>query len=181
MDIQVDRPARLTLRRRFAVRRSVALRTAALLVVAAAIAIGNFLVAPMRVASTSMEPTLRPGDHVLVDKRAYRHELPQRGDLVVFDGSDSLVLKRVVAVAGDTVGIEDGVLIVNGRAVQESAVNQRSVDGMYYGPAQVPDDTVFLLGDNRRHSIDSRTFGPVPVEKVTGQVVFRWWPRPGSP
>jgi signal peptidase I len=128
-----------------------------------------------------MEPTLRSGDHVLVDKRAYRHELPKRGDLVVFDGTDSRILKRVVAVAGDTVGIEDGVLTVNGHPVPEPAVDQRSVDGMYYGPAQVPDGTVFLLGDNRWNSIDSRAFGPVPVEKVTGRVVFRWWPQPGSP
>jgi signal peptidase I len=156
------------------VRRRVALRTAALLVVAMAIAVCTFLVVPMRVASTSMEPTLRPGDHVLVDKRAYRHGLPGRGDLVVFDGTRSLVVKRVVAVAGDSVGIEDGVLVVNGRPVPEPAVDRRSVDGMYYGPVRVPDGTVFLLGDNRRHSVDSRTFGPVPVEKVTGRVIFRW-------
>ncbi|MFJ9587202.1 signal peptidase I [Streptomyces acidicola] len=173
MDTQADRAAGLTPRRRCAVRRSLVLLVAVVVLV-----VGDFLVAPVRVASTSMEPTLRPGDHLLVLKGAYRHELPKRGDLVVFDWDGSPTLKRVAAVAGDTVGIEDGVLTVNGRPVREPAVEMRLVDGMYYGPAPVPDGTVFLLGDNRRNSLDSRRFGPVPVEKMAGRVVLRWWPRP---
>ncbi|MFB7338377.1 signal peptidase I, partial [Streptomyces adustus] len=155
---------------------------AALLVVPAALLVaGTFLVEPVRVESTSMEPTLLAGDHLLVDDRAYRDAPPGRGDLVVFDGSDGTLVKRVVAVAGDTVAIEDGVLEVDGRAVEEPAVDPRTVDGMYFGPARVPDGTVFVLGDNRRHSVDSRQFGPVPVTKVTGRVILRWWPRPGRP
>ncbi|MFI0959983.1 signal peptidase I [Streptomyces sp. NPDC021080] len=148
---------------------------------AVAFVAGTFLVEPVRVESTSMEPTLSAGDHLLVDDRAYRGAPPRRGDLVVFDESGATLVKRVVAVAGDTVAIEDGVLEVDGRAVEEPAVDPKTVDGMYYGPARVPDGTVFVLGDNRRHSVDSRQFGPVPVTKVTGRVILRWWPRPGRP
>ncbi|MEU4090563.1 signal peptidase I, partial [Streptomyces aureus] len=142
---------------------------------------GTFWVEPVRVESTSMEPTLRAGDHLLVDDRAYDHAPPRRGDLVVFDGSGTPLVKRVVAVGGDTVAIEDGVLEVDGRLVREPTVDPATVDGMYYGPSRVPDGTVFVLGDNRRHSVDSRQFGPVPVTKVTGRVVLRWWPRSGRP
>ncbi|MFF3446557.1 signal peptidase I [Streptomyces sp. NPDC002667] len=167
--------------RRCGGRRPVALRTALLAAAAVAAVVAAFLVEPVRVESTSMEPTLLSGDHLLVDDRAYRDAPPRRGDLVVFDGSGATLVKRVVAVAGDTVAIEDGVLEVNGRAVEEPAVDPRTVDGMYFGPARVPAGTVFVLGDNRRHSVDSRQFGPVPVARVTGRVILRWWPRPGRP
>ncbi|MFJ2442712.1 signal peptidase I [Streptomyces sp. NPDC087658] len=146
-----------------------------------ALAAVGLLVAPVRVASTSMEPTLSPGDRLLVHTYGYGQGAPDRGDLVVFDRDGALLLKRVAAVAGETVGIEDGVLTVDGRPVREPAVDRRLVDGMYFGPVTVPDGTVFLLGDNRRGSVDSREFGPVPVERLTGRVLLRWWPRPGPP
>ncbi|MGV9255371.1 signal peptidase I [Streptomyces sp. NPDC003697] len=142
---------------------------------------GSLLVEPVRVESTSMEPTLQVGDHLLVDERAYWRAAPRRGDLVVFDQSGSRLVKRVAAVAGDTVGIEDGVLTVDGRPVTEPSIDRRALDGLYYGPAHVPDGTVFVLGDNRRHSVDSRQFGPVPVGQVRGRVLLRWWPHPGVP
>jgi len=166
---------------RRAPRRTVAARAALLVVPAVVFGVGTFLVEPVRVESASMEPTLRAGDHLLVDDRAYRDAPPRRGDLVVFEESGATLVKRVVAVAGDTVAIEDGVLEVNGSAVEEPAVDPKTVDGMYYGPARVPAGTVFVLGDNRRHSVDSRQFGPVPVARVTGRVILRWWPRPGRP
>ncbi|MFH9978981.1 signal peptidase I [Streptomyces sp. NPDC017179] len=156
-------------------------RAVACLVVAACFAAGSLLLVPVRVESTSMEPTLRAGDHLLVDERAYWRAAPRRGDLVVFDHGGSRLVKRVVAVAGDTVGIEDGVLVVDGRPVTETAIDRRALDGLYYGPAHVPHGTVFVLGDNRRHSVDSRQFGPVPVGEVRGRVLLRWWPRPGAP
>ena len=82
---------------------------------------------PFLVPSGSMEPTLHAGDHVLVDKLAYRSGLPARGDLIVFHRprTGEIMLKRVVAVAGDQVGIEDGVLHVNGRAKPEPFVDHR--------------------------------------------------------
>jgi len=106
---------------------------------------------PFSVPTESMAPTLLAGDHVLVDKLAYRFSAPRRDDLVVFHSpSDGeILLKRVVALGGDRVGIEDGVLLVNGRARREPYVDLERFDTAYFGPVRVPAGSVFLLGDRR--------------------------------
>jgi signal peptidase I len=130
------------------------------------------------VRSGSMEPTYRPGDHVLVNKLAYRFGAPRRGDLVVFrrPRSDEVMLKRVVGVAGDRVAIRDGVLNVDGRNQREQYVDYSSVDSVYFGPVVVPRGAVFVMGDQRGNSLDSRTFGPVPDDRILGRVAVRIWP-----
>jgi signal peptidase I len=133
-----------------------------------------FVAEPMRIPTDSMRPTLEPGDHVLLDKLS----LPRRGDLTVFTRSGHLLVKRVVGLGGDEIGIEDGELVVNGYAVKEPYVNHRLLDGVYFGPVTVPAGDVFVMGDNRTNSTDSRSFGPVPRSDVLGRVVFRLWPRP---
>jgi signal peptidase I len=122
---------------------------------------------------------------VLVDKSAYRHSGPARRDLVVFNAPPGAaeagrLLKRVVAVAGDEVAIEDGALVVNRAVVVEPAIDTSRIDGVYSGPVTVPPGTVFVLGDNRADSIDSRNFGPVSTPRVLGRVALRLWPRPGA-
>ena len=139
--------------------------------------IGTFVAEPVAGPTGSMSPTLRAGDHVVVDKLAYRFGEPRRRDLVVFrSASGELLLKRVVGVGGDRVGVEDGVLHVNGRAVREPFVNRRLVDSVYFGPVRVPHGAVFVMGDRRSNSVDSRTFGPVPRSRVVGRVDVRVWP-----
>ena len=96
--------------------------------------------------------------------------------MVANSPSGGLVVKRVAAVGGDTVGIEDGVLVVNGEAEREGYVDYGSVDGFYFGPVDVPPGEVFLLGDNRANSEDSRDFGPVREDEVVGRVLVRVWP-----
>lgn len=136
------------------------------------------LAEPMRVGSASMAPTLQPGDQVVVDKITPRLLTPQRMDVVAASAPHSrlTLVKRVVGVGGDTVSIEDGLLHVNGKLVAEKYVDHDLMDGVYFGPIVVPRGTVFLLGDNRSTSIDSRAFGPVPEASVRGQVRVRWWP-----
>jgi signal peptidase I len=133
----------------------------------------------VRIPSDSMAPTLEPGDHVVLD---HRGRAVSRGDLVVVpDPQDgTLIVKRVVAVGGDMVGISDGVLEVDGRAVDEPYADRSLENGVYYGPYPVPDGRLFLLGDHRAVSVDSRAFGPVPATDVVGTVDVRVWPRPGS-
>lgn len=121
-----------------------------------------------------MEPTLSSGDHVIVDKRAYSHQAPRPGDVVVVEGPGGRMIKRVAAVGGDAVGIEDGVLVVNGRPVDEPMVDHRLVDGLYFGPVTVPLGTIYVLGDNRSNSVDSRAFGPVPLDRLIGRVLHDW-------
>jgi signal peptidase I len=152
-------------------------------VAAAALGVGLVLVPvlvaePVRVGSGSMAPTYPAGQHVLVAKLGARAHHPHRGDIVAFHLPDlpDLLVKRVVAVAGDTVGIEDGVLVVNGQPRQESYVDYSTVDSTYFGPVAVPAGAVFALGDDRANSVDSRRFGPVPVADIVGRVVARVWP-----
>jgi signal peptidase I len=137
-----------------------------------------FFVEPFKTDGESMLPTLRSGDQVLVDKRAYRDRLPHRGDLVVFHAprSGDVTLKRAIGLPGDTVGIEDGVLVVNGRRKVESYADPEAIDSVYFGPVRVRPGTVFLLGDNRLNSRDSRDFGAVARDELIGRVRGLIWP-----
>ena len=140
-----------------------------------AVVVALLVAEPFTVRSTSMSPTLRSGDQVLVEKLTPRFGHLARGDLVVFDepASRSLMVKRVAAVAGDRVGLEDGRLVVNGRRVSEPYVDHESVDGVYFGPEVVPPGTIFVLGDDRADSVDSRTYGAVSLGWVLGRVLLR--------
>lgn len=131
---------------------------------------------PIRIPSDSMAPTLRAGDHVLL----LRPARPVRGGLVVFTepGGSGLLIKRVAAVGGDSIGIEDGVLVVNGVPVHEPYLDLERMDSVYYGPVTLPADQLFVLGDNRGDSVDSLAFGPIPAASVEGRVIARLWPRP---
>jgi signal peptidase I len=133
---------------------------------------------PFSIPSASMEPTLRRGDQILVDKLAYRRGAPRRGDLALFTiaGAQTVMLKRIVALAGDRVAIEDGVLAINGRLERERYVDYPQVDSVYFGPVIVPDGHIFVLGDNRADSRDSRDFGAVPERRLIGRVLVRFWP-----
>ena len=130
---------------------------------------------PVRVVSESMSPTLHRGDVVLVDKL---DRTPRRDQLVTFDSPEdgSRTLKRVVGVAGDVVAIRDAVLSVNDVVVTEPYVDHESIDALYYGPVTVPAGHVLVLGDRRAGSVDSRAYGPVRLDALTGRVVARLWP-----
>ncbi len=88
----------------------------------------------------------------------------------------SLAVKRIVGLAGDRVAIEDGVLAVNGHLQREPYVDQSRVDSVYFGPVAVPPGDVFVMGDNRADSHDSRDYGAVPQRSLIGRVLTRLWP-----
>jgi signal peptidase I len=133
----------------------------------------------MRVGSDSMSPTIATGDLVLVTRSDGDVE---RRDVVVVDHPDTgaLLVKRAVAIGGDRLAIEDGVLVVNGEPVCEPDIDPARLDGVFFGPVTVARGEVFLLGDDRDSSIDSRAFGAVPADEVTGLVGSRLWPSPGA-
>lgn len=137
-----------------------------------------YVAEPFAIPSESMEPTLRPGDHVLVEKLSYRFDSPRRGDLVVFKtpGGGPLSVKRIVGLAGDRVAIEDGVLTIDGKPQDEPYVDLRRMDSVYFGPVAVPRGEVFVLGDNRSDSTDSRDYGAVPRPALIGRVLATLWP-----
>ena len=126
------------------------------------------------VASDSMAPTVDSGDIVVVDKLPWRSDHVTRGELVTFASpvDRKPLVKRVVAVAGDTVAIDDAVLVVNGHRVSEPYVDYGRIDGTYFGPVTVPPDHLFVLGDNRSGSVDSRVYGAIPSDAVTGRVLW---------
>ena len=135
-----------------------------------------WVVEPLTVASDSMEPAVTQGSSVLMFKPwALLGGVAPRA-MVVFahpvDGS--LTLKRVVATAGQTVAIEDAVLVVDGAAVDEPGIDLSRIDATYFGPVTVPEGHVFVLGDNRAVSIDSRDFGSVPVSSIRATVPLPW-------
>jgi signal peptidase I len=135
-----------------------------------------FVAEPFRIPTESMSPTLRPGDQALVEKPGAKS--PERGQLVAFHSPQNgeVLLKRVVAVGGDTVGLEDGVLVVNGRKIREAYADPDAIDSVYFGPVKVRAGTIFVLGDNRANSEDSRDFGAVRTDSIIGRAVVRIWP-----
>jgi signal peptidase I len=144
----------------------------------------NFVEA-FKFPSRSMEPTLLVGDHLLVNRSPSARN-PQRGDIVVFEypeDPEKNFLKRVVAIGGDNVELRNGVLYVNGKVVNEPYIKQPknnkslspSLSGSNYGPVVVPDNSYFVLGDNRDNSQDSRYFGFVSREKIKGTARSIYW------
>ena len=138
-----------------------------------------FLYQPVKVEGTSMMPTLDDQERVFINKFVYKLEPIERGDVVVFryprDTAKSYI-KRVVAVAGDRVKIEDGVVFVNGHRMREPYVPDAYEDVRSYPETVVPAHCYFVLGDHRNLSNDSRDFGPVDESFIYGKAVFGYWP-----
>ena len=145
----------------------------------------TFVVQAFYIPSGSMEPTLAIGDRILVSKLSYRLGTIDRGDVIVFHyplnpGKD--FVKRVVGLGGETVELRDGVVLINNTPIKELyptalAGGDRSCTSNY-GPQKVPPRQLFVLGDNRCNSEDSRFFGFVPRDNVVGRSVFIYWPPP---
>jgi signal peptidase I len=138
-----------------------------------------FVVEAFWIPSASMVPTLKYGDRVLVNKFIYRFTEPERGDVIVFksvqDDQQDLI-KRVVGVPGDEIAVRGGRLFVNEEPQREPYVNKKMPDRSFAAPTTVPENHVFVMGDNRANSQDSRVFGPVPKENIEGEAFLRFWP-----
>ncbi len=166
--------------------RSLARSIGELIVIAACAVIIAYLmqllvVKPFLIPSGSMEHTLDIGDRVLVFRQAYRFSDPQRGDIIVFpsplpeDHGEDLI-KRIIAVGGDTVQVIRGQVILNGQPQVEPYVN--GTDTSSFGPVTIPPGNVFLMGDNRADSKDSR-FWPTPwlsEQNIIGKAFMIYWP-----
>lgn len=137
----------------------------------------TFVVQAFFIPSRSMEPTLEPGDRILVNKFIYRFQEPKQGDVIVFkfplDPRRDFI-KRVIAVENDKIEIRDGVVYVNDHKLDEPYIKE-SFPGNY-GPYQVPPKHLFMLGDNRNNSEDSRFWGALPRENVVGKAMVVYWP-----
>ena len=138
---------------------------------------------PTIVKGESMLPTLQPNNYLIIDKATYYFYEPKKNDIVVFstefknlDGSNKDLIKRVIGVEGDNIIISGGVLYINDKAIKESYL----LDDFTKGDIDViiPEGEVFVLGDNRENSLDSRNsrLGLVPIDHIKGRVLVRLFP-----
>jgi signal peptidase I len=149
----------------------------------AAVLVKIHVAEPFYIPSPSMEPSLRPGDRVVVDKVRYRLGDPRRGDVVVFDkpadagGSTQVknLVKRVIAVPGDEIEARDGLVYLNGKVLSESYLRGATVT-TDIARQRVPEGRYWVMGDNRAVSEDSRLFGTIPESVILGRAIVRVWP-----
>jgi signal peptidase I len=151
---------------------------------AVALIVKTFLIQAFFIPSLSMYPTLDKGDRVLVNKLSYKMHDVHRGDVVVFErppgqpASDIKdLIKRVVGLPGDSIEAKNGDVYIDGKKLEESYL----VDGVVTGnlpKQQVPAGHIFVMGDNRGDSADSRVFGPIDEDTIVGRAFIRVWPLP---
>ncbi len=148
-----------------------------LLMAAALFFIINLFTGRYQVLSISMEPTFHEGEYIIALKASYWFADPRRGDVVVFlppsNNGSVPYIKRVIGLPGDIVEARAGRIWVNGVALNEPYIAQPVT---YEGYWVVPDNTYFVLGDNRNNSSDSHMWGAVPRRNIIGKAVFRYWP-----
>jgi len=143
-----------------------------------AVIIRVFVFEPFYIPSGSMEPTLLKGDRIIVSKLSYRVGTPKRGDVIVFRyprDPGRVFVKRVIGLPGETVALKDSHLYINGRQVSEPYLP----DGLSFadfGPVRVPAGHLFMLGDNRNSSDDSRVWGFLEERLIIGKAVAIYWP-----
>jgi signal peptidase I len=139
----------------------------------------TYIVQAYRIPAGSMSPTLIVGDHILVNKMHYRAHQIERGDIAVFRfPRDRRVdfVKRIVGLLGERIGVKNRTVYINDLPLAESYAhydNAKVADD--YGPFTIPTGFVFMLGDNRDNSFDSRFWGPVPIADVKGKVSQIYW------
>jgi signal peptidase I len=150
-----------------------------LLAFAIAIFIVIFVVQPVKVEGTSMQPRLVDQERIFVNRFIYRFLQIRHGDVVVFwyprDRSKSFI-KRVMGVPGDRVEIRSGIVFVNDVRVEEPYLNPAFRDTKSFRPVQVPSGQYFVLGDHRNSSNDSRSWGFVAHDLIYGKAIFSYWP-----
>jgi signal peptidase I len=132
-----------------------------------------------RIESHSMQPNFYEGQFILVNKLAFKLGEPERGEVIVFHNPNNVeedYIKRVIGLPGDTIEIRDQMVYINGEVLTEPYQINPFTPGEYFPPTLVEPDTLFVMGDNRNNSSDSRRIGAIPEELIVGQAWLRVWP-----
>ena len=145
-----------------------------------------FLFGSYIVDGPSMKPNFHTGERLIVNKILYDIREPKRGEVVVFHATeDKDFIKRVIALPGETVRVQGDTVYINGQpldepylkeVVEEAKSKGRTYNDLNYPETKVPDGTVFVMGDNRSDSTDSRMIGPVTFDKIVGRADLIFWP-----
>jgi signal peptidase I len=149
-----------------------------------ALLIRAFVAEPRFIPSDSMLPTLQVGDRLVVEKVSYRFRTPATGEIIVFDppqqlqiqgyDKDQAFIKRVIGTPGQTIQIQRGKVYLNGTALEENYIAEPPAYNME--AVRVPEDQLFVMGDNRNNSNDSHVWGFLPKQNIIGHACFRFWP-----
>jgi signal peptidase I len=145
----------------------------------ASVLIITFLYQPVRVEGTSMLPRLEDRDRLFINKVVYHISAIERGDVVVFHyprDPEKSYIKRVIALPGDRLRIDRGVVYLNGKRMIENYVPEEYSDSRSMAEMVIPEEAYFMMGDHRSISSDSREFGPVERGLIYGRAVFVYWP-----
>lgn len=138
-----------------------------------------FLFQPFFVKGASMEPNFDDNQYLIIDEISYRFREPQRGEIIVFkyphDPSQRYI-KRVIGLPGETVEIKDGEVLISGKILEESSYLPTGTLTPGLTKITLTENEFFVLGDNRLHSSDSRSWGPLPKENIVGRAYLRAWP-----
>lgn len=140
--------------------------------------IQNYAFAQVRVEQHSMDTTLAEGQRLVENRLVYRFYEPARGDIVIVNGpeTDRRLVKRIIGVPGDVLDIKNGAVWINGVLLEEPYAKGRTYPGSVKLPVTVPEDSYFVIGDNREMSQDSRDLGTVAKSSVEGKAVLRLYP-----
>ncbi|MFB2771326.1 signal peptidase I [Pelatocladus sp. BLCC-F211] len=147
-----------------------------------ALVIRTFVAEARYIPSGSMEPTLQTNDKLIIDKISYDFSSPKRGDIIVFNPTQTLTaenfndafIKHVIALPGEKVAVKNGKVYINDKPLQENYLEAKP--DYHWGPVIVPAGSYLVLGDNRNNSYDSHYWGFVPRNKIIGKAILRFWP-----
>ncbi len=142
-----------------------------------AFVVRTYIIQPYRIEMTSMVSTLHPNDLVLVDKISYKIHPPRRGDIVIIippTNKKERYIKRIIGLPGETIEIKNNEVYINGKPLREPYMHSPMPQDM--PPTKIPEGYVWVMGDNRSVSLDSRYFGPVPIKNIIGKAVCVYWP-----
>ncbi len=143
-----------------------------------------FIFRPNQVKGASMEPTFQSGDYIITSRITYKFKRIERGDVIVFNSPKNPhieYIKRIIGLPGDKIEIRNNEVYVNDSILPETYISAKTkvwdIGFIKEGqPIIVPQNYVFVMGDNRPHSSDSREFGPIPIDSIVGVVIYRYFP-----
>ncbi len=141
--------------------------------------IRSFIIEPFVVPTPSMEPTLKVGDKVLINKIAYKFRPVKKGDIVAFNSQieEKDLVKRVIAIEGEEITLtSEGEIYIDGERITENYLEDSSSISYLNQMIVLGENEIFVMGDNRNNSFDSRFFGPIPEESIFGKFVLIYWP-----
>ena len=145
------------------------------IIILVVVLVRTFIITPVRVVGSSMDKTLKEGEILLLEKINKKYK---RYDIVVIKENNERIIKRIIGMPGESVKIVEGVIYINGEAIEDKYASSYTGDFSLdkFDLDVIPEDSYFVLGDNRIVSKDSRLLGPINKKKIQGKAIYRIWP-----